>query len=170
MGICSFPMHGLPLCLWVILENSSLIAGTVITLSKNLSFSSICFKMSAQIFCDIQKRGFLTCIRCRILPSKVEFYQRFQVNSLLCFKVKHFFAAATELLATMSNLQLVQAKVFSYAQENVHLLSTTRYLICLKYNSNFVCNLSENCRLQLCPFSTSTHRKKRIRICFCDKF
>ena len=47
--VCSFPMHGLPLCLWVVLENSSLIACTVITLSKNLGFSSICFEMSAQI-------------------------------------------------------------------------------------------------------------------------
>ena len=28
-------MHGLPLCLWVVLENSSLIAGTVITLSNS---------------------------------------------------------------------------------------------------------------------------------------
>ena len=41
-------MHGLPLCLWVVLENSSLIACTAITLSKNLGFSSICFEMSAQ--------------------------------------------------------------------------------------------------------------------------
>ena len=47
--VCSFPMHGLPLCLWVVLENSSLIACPVITLSKNLGFSSICFEMSAQI-------------------------------------------------------------------------------------------------------------------------
>ena len=46
---CSFPMHGLHPCLWVVLENSSLIAGTVITLSKYLGFSSICFEMSAQI-------------------------------------------------------------------------------------------------------------------------
>ena len=46
--VCSFPMHGLPLCLWVVLENLSLIAGTVITLSKNLGFSSVCFEMSAQ--------------------------------------------------------------------------------------------------------------------------
>ena len=28
-------MHGLPLCFWVVLENSSLIAGTVITLSNS---------------------------------------------------------------------------------------------------------------------------------------
>ena len=66
-----------------------------------------------KIFCAIQKRGFLTCILCRKLPSKLEFYQKIQVNSLLSFRVKHFFAAATELLATMSNLQLLQAKVFS---------------------------------------------------------
>ena len=122
-----------------------------------------------EIFCAIQKHGFLTCILCRKLPSKVEFYQKFQGNSLLGFRVKHFSAVATELLATMSNLQLLQAKVFSYAQENVHLLSTTN-LICLKYNSNFVSNLSENCRLQFCPFLTSQTPKKRIRICFCDKF
>ena len=34
-------------------------------------------------------------------------------------------------------LLLLQAKVFSDTQKNVHLLSTSRYLICLKYNSNF---------------------------------
>ena len=123
-----------------------------------------------EIFCAIQKHGFLTCILCRKLPSKLEFYQKFQVNSLLSFRVKHFSAAATELLAAMSNLLLLQAKVFSDAQKNVHLLSTSRYLICLKYNSNFACNLSENCRLQLCAFLTSHSQKKRIRECFCDKF
>ena len=47
--VCSFPMHGLPLCLWVVWKNSSLIAGTVITLPKNFVFSSIRFEMSAQI-------------------------------------------------------------------------------------------------------------------------
>ena len=113
-----------------------------------------------EIFCAIQKRGFLTCILCRKLPSKLEFYQNFQVNSLLSFRVKHFSAAATELLATTSNLLLLQAKVFSDAQKNVHLLSTSRYLICLKYNSNFACNLAENCRLQLCAFLTSHSQKK----------
>ena len=105
-----------------------------------------------EIFCAIQKRGFFTCILCRKLPSKLEFYQKFQVNSLLSFRVKHFSAATTELLATMSNLQLLQAKVFSDAQKNVHLLSTSRYLICLKHNSNFISNLSENYRLQWCAF------------------
>ena len=80
-----------------------------------------------EIFCAIQKCGFLTCILCRKLPSKLEFYQKFQVNSLLSFRVKHFSAAATELLATMSNLQLLQAKVFSDAQKNVLLFSTPRY-------------------------------------------
>ena len=60
----------------------------------------------------------------------------------------------------MSNLLLLQAKVFFDAQKNVHLLSTSRYLICLKYNSNFACNLSENCRLQLCAFLTSHSQKK----------
>ena len=113
-----------------------------------------------EIFCAIQKRRFLTCILCRKLPSKLEFYQKFQVNSLLSFRVKHFSAAVTELLATMSNLLLLQAKVFSDAQKNVHLLSTSRYLNCLKYNSNFTCNLSENCRLQLCTFLTSHSQKK----------
>ena len=34
------------------------------------------------------------------------------------------------------------------------------YLICLKYNSNFASNLSENCRLQLCAFLTSHSQKK----------
>ena len=63
------------------------------------------------IFCAIQKRGFLTCILCRKLPSKLEFYQKFQVNSLLSFRVKHFSAAATELLATMSNLLLLRIGV-----------------------------------------------------------
>ena len=115
-----------------------------------------------EIFCAIQKRGFLTCILCRKLPSKLEFYQKFQVNSLLNFRVKHFSVAATELLATMSNLLLLQAKVFSDAQKNVHLLSTSRYLICLKYNSNFACNLAENCRLQLCAFLTSHSQKKNV--------
>ena len=115
-----------------------------------------------EIFCAIQKRGFMTCILCRKLPSKLEFYQKFQVNSLLSFRVKHFSAAATELLATMSNLLLLQAKVFSDAQKNVRLLSTSRYLICLKYNSNFSCNLAENCRLQLCAFLTSHSQKKNV--------
>ena len=115
-----------------------------------------------EIFCAIQKRGFLTCILCRKLPSKLEFYQKFQVNSLLSFRVKHFSAAATELFAAMSNLLLLQAKVFSDAQKNVHLLSTSRYLICLKYNSNFACNLAENCRLQLCAFLTSHSQKKNV--------
>ena len=247
--VCSFPMHGLPLCLWVVLENSSLIAGTVITLSKNLGFSSICFEMSAQIswrfsfwslvksfettwaqtfvICSFScstchtvslsmdilsaisrivsrrssrtifsisrlllvvfdtvgrrersssstsvrpswnllchsKSGFLTWILCRKLPSKLEFYQKFQVNSLLSFRVKHFSAVATELLATMSNLLFLQAKVFSDTQKNVHLLSTSRYLICLKYNSNFACNLAENCCLQLSAFLTSHSQKKNV--------
>ena len=113
-----------------------------------------------EIFCAIQKRGFLTGIFCRKLPSKLEFYQKFQVNSLLSFRVKHFSVAVTELLATMSNLLLLQAKVFSDAQKNVHLLSTSRYLICLKYNSNFTCNLAKNCRLQLCAFLTFHSQKK----------
>ena len=66
----------------------------------------------------------------------------------------------------MSNLLLLQAKVFSDAQKNVHLLSTSRYLICLKYNSNFACNLSENCRLQLCAFLTSHSQKKMYSFIF----
>ena len=115
-----------------------------------------------EIFCAIQKRGFLTCILCRKLPSKLEFYQKFQVNSWLSFRVKHFSAVATELLATTSNLLLLQAKVFSDAQKNVHLLSTSRYLICLKYNCNFACNLAENCRLQLCAFLTSHSQKQNV--------
>ena len=119
-----------------------------------------------EIFWAIQKRWFLTCILCRKLPSKLEFYQKFQVNSLLSFRVKHFSAAATELLATTSNLLLLQAKVFSDAQKNVHLLSTSRYLICLKYNSNFACNLAENCRLQLCAFLTSHSQKKTYSFMF----
>ena len=102
----------------------------------------------------------------RKLPSKLKFYQKFQVNSLLSFRVKHFSAAATELLATMSNLLLLQAKVFSDVQKNVHLLSTSRYLICLKYNSNFACNLAENCRLQLCDFLTSHSQKKTYSFMF----
>ena len=114
-----------------------------------------------EIFCAIQNRGFLTSILCRKLPSKLEFYQKFQVNSLLSFRVKHFSAAATELLATLSNLLLLQAKVFYDAQKNVHLLSTSSYLICLKYNCNFAYNLAENCRLQLCAFITS-HAQKKI--------
>ena len=61
---------------------------------------------------------------------------------------------------------LLQAKVFSDAQKNVHLLSTSRYLICLKYNSNFACNLSENCRLQLCAFLTSHSQKKTYSFIF----
>ena len=117
-------------------------------------------------FFFIQKRGFLTCIPCRKLPSKLEFYQKFQVNSLLSFRVKHFSAAATELLATMSNWLLLQAKVFYDAQKNVHLLSTSRYLIYLKYNCNFACNLSENCRLQLCAFLTSHAQKKTYSFIF----
>ena len=119
-----------------------------------------------EIFCAIQKRGFLTCILCRKLPSKLELYQKFQVNSLLSFRVKHFYAAATELLATMSNLLLLQAKVFSDAQKNVHLLSSSKYLVCLKYNSNFACNLAENCRLQLCAFLTSHSQKKTYTFMF----
>ena len=119
-----------------------------------------------EIVCAIQKRGFLTCILCRKLPSKLEFYQKFQVHSLLSFRVKHFSAAATELLATTSNLQLLQAKVFSDAQESVHLLSTSRHLICLKYNSNFACNVAENCRLQLCAFLTSHSQKKTYSFTF----
>ena len=119
-----------------------------------------------EIFCAIQKRGFLTCILCRKLPSKLELYQKFQVNSLLSFRVKHFYAAATELLATMSNLLLLQANVFSDAQKNVHLLSTSKYLVCLKYNSNFACNLAENCRLQLCAFLTSYSQKKTYTFMF----
>ena len=119
-----------------------------------------------EIFCAIQKRWFLTCILCRKLPSKLEFYPKFQVNSLLSFRVKHFSAAVTGLLVTMSNLLLLQAKVFSDAQKNVHLLSTSRYLICLKYNSNFACNLSENCRLQLCAFLTSHSQKKTYLFMF----
>ena len=66
----------------------------------------------------------------------------------------------------MSNLLLLQAKVFSDAQKNVHLLSTSRYLICLKYNSNFACNLSENCRQQLCAFLTSHSQKKTYSFIF----
>ena len=85
---------------------------------------------------------------------------------MLSLKVKHFFAAATEVLATMSNSQFLQAKVFSVAQKNLHLLSTSRYLICLKYNSNFVCNLSENCRLQWCAFLTSHSQKKTYSFMF----
>ena len=108
----------------------------------------------------MQKRWFLTCILCRKLQSTLEFYQKFQDNSLLSFRVKHFSAAATELLATMSNLLLLLAKVFSDAQKNVHLLSMSRYLICLKYNCNFASNLSENCRLQFCAFLTSHSQKK----------
>ena len=119
-----------------------------------------------EIFCAIQKRGFLTCILCRKLPSKLEFYQKFQVNSFLSFRVKNFSAAVTELLATMNNLLLLQAKVFSDAQKNVHLLSTSRYLICLKYNRNFACNLSENCHLQLCAFLTSHSQKKTYSFIF----
>ena len=69
--VCSFPMHGLPLCLGVVLENSSLIAGTVITLSKNLGFSSICFKMSAQIsrrfFWSLVKNFETTCAQIFII-------------------------------------------------------------------------------------------------------
>ena len=115
-----------------------------------------------EIFCAIQKREFLTCMLCSKLPSKLEFHRKFQVNSLLSFRVKHFSAASTELLATMSNSLLLEAKVFSDAPKNVHLLSTSRYLICLKYNSNFVCNLAENCRLQLCAFLTSHSQKKNV--------
>ena len=48
----------------------------------------------------------------------------------------------------------------------MHLLSTSRYLICLKYNSNFACNLSENCRLQLCAFLTSHAQKKTYSFIF----
>ena len=48
----------------------------------------------------------------------------------------------------------------------MHLLSTSRYLICLKYNSNFACNLSENCRLQLCAFLTSHSQKKTYSFIF----
>ena len=66
----------------------------------------------------------------------------------------------------MSNLLLLQAKVFSDAQKNVHLLSMSRYLICLKYNSNFACNLSENCRLQLRAFLTSHSQKKTYSFIF----
>ena len=66
----------------------------------------------------------------------------------------------------MSNLLLLQAKVFSDAQKNVHLLSTSRYLICLKYNSIFACNLSENCRLLLCAFLTSHSQKKTYSFIF----
>ena len=44
----------------------------------------------------------------------------------------------------------------------MHLLSTSRYLICLKYSSNFACNLAENCRLQLCAFLTSHSQKKNV--------
>ena len=98
-------------------------------------------------------------------PS-VNFTKNFKVNSLLSFRVKHFSAALTELLATMSNLLLLQAKVFSDAQKNVHLLSTSRHLICLKYNSNFACNLSENCRLQSCAFLTSHSQKKTYSFIF----
>ena len=70
--VCSFPMHGLPLCLWVVLENSSLIACAVITLSKNLGFSSICFKMSAQIswrffFWSLVKNFETTCAQIFII-------------------------------------------------------------------------------------------------------
>ena len=43
-----------------------------------------------EVFCAIQKRGFLTCILCCKLQSKLEFYQKFQVNSLLSFRAKHF--------------------------------------------------------------------------------
>ena len=85
---------------------------------------------------------------------------------MLNFRVKHFSAAATELFATMSNLLLLQAEVFFDAQKNVHLLSTSRYLICLKYNSNFACNLSENCHLQLCAFLTSHAQKKTYSYMF----
>ena len=81
---------------------------------------------------------------------------------ILCSVLEHFSAAATELLATMSNLLLLQAKVFSDAQKNVHLLSTSRYLIFLKYNCNFACNLAENCRLQFCAFLTSHSQKKNV--------
>ena len=35
-----------------------------------------------------------------------------------------------------------------------------RYQSCLKYNSNFACNLSENCLLQLCAFLTAHSQKK----------
>ena len=85
---------------------------------------------------------------------------------MLSFRVKHFSAAAIEFLSTMSNLLLLQAKVFYDAQKNVHLLSTSRYLICLKYNCNFACNLSENCRLQLCAFLTSHAQKKTYSFMF----
>ena len=48
----------------------------------------------------------------------------------------------------------------------MHLLSTSRYLICSKYNSNFACNLAENCRLQLCAFLTSHSQKKKYSFMF----
>ena len=49
-----------------------------------------------------------------------QFYQKFQVNSLLSFRVKHFSATATELFAAMSNLHSLQANVFFFdAQDNV---------------------------------------------------
>ena len=52
-------------------------------------------------------------------------------------------------------------RFFPMHKKNVHLLSTSRYLICLKYNSNFACNFAENCRLQLCAFLTSHSQKKK---------
>ena len=57
-------------------------------------------------------------------------------------------------------------RFFPTCKKNVHLLSTSRYLICLKYNRNFVCNLSENCRLQLCAFLKSHSQKKTYSFMF----
>ena len=51
-------------------------------------------------------------------------------------------------------------RFFLTSKKTVHLLSTSRYLVCLKYNCNFVCNLSENYRLQLSAFLISHSQKK----------
>ena len=98
--------------------------------------------------------------------QSLNFTKNFKLILCSVLGLTHFSAAATELLATISNLQLLQAKVFSEAQKNVHLLLTSRYVICLKCNSNFACNLSEICRLQLCAFLTSHSQKKTYSFMF----
>ena len=87
-------MHGL--CLWVVLENSSLIAGTVSTLSKNLGFSSICFEMTAQTswrfsFWSLVKSFETTCA------------QTFVICRLSC-STSHIVSLSMDILSAISRI------------------------------------------------------------------
>ena len=105
---------------------------------RKRSSSSTSVRPSWNLLCHSKPLGSWHAFFAVNFHQSLNVTKNFKVNSLLSFRVKHFSAAVTELLATMSNLLLLQAKVFfRRAKKPSNLLSTSRYLICLKYNSKF---------------------------------